>query len=141
MVELANCSRCGRVFVKTVRDICPDCYRDEEEAFQKVYRFIRDQKNREATVLEIVEATGVDEELIMKFVKERRLTPKEFPNLKYPCERCGKGITEGKICLDCRKELTRELEVLEEEERIKREREERAREREKVYFTIDKHKK
>ncbi len=139
MAELANCSRCGAVYVKTVRDICQDCYREEEEAFQKVYEFLRERKNREATVMEIVEATGVDEELIMKFVKERRLTPKEFPNLSYPCERCGRGITTGKICKNCQQELKQDLEILEREEQIKKEREER--ERESVYFTIDKHKK
>lgn len=139
MAELANCSRCGSVFVKTVRDICQDCYRKEEEAFRIVYDFMRERKNREATVLEIVEATGVDEELIMKFVKERRLTPKDFPNLSYPCERCGKGITKGKICLSCQKELKRDLKIIEEEERIKQERAER--EKERVYFTLDKHKK
>lgn len=139
MAELANCFRCGAVYVKTVRDICQDCYHEEEKAFQKVYEFLRERKNREATVMEIVEATGVDEELIMKFVRERRLTPKEFPNLSYPCERCGRGITTGKICKNCQQELKQDLEILEREEQIKKEREER--ERESVYFTIDKHKK
>ena len=50
MTELRNCARCGKVYAKTVRDICPECYRKEEEDFQKVYRFLQNRKNREATI-------------------------------------------------------------------------------------------
>ena len=135
MGELANCSRCGTVYVKTIRDICQDCFKKEEEAFQSVSQFLREKKNREATILEIVEETGVEEELIIKFVKERRLQPTDFPNLAYPCERCGNGITTGKLCENCQKELKNDLAVLEEEERMKQEREER--ERENIYFSFN----
>ncbi|MEJ8764576.1 TIGR03826 family flagellar region protein [Oceanobacillus sp. HCA-5259] len=138
MAELANCSRCGAVYVMTIRDICQDCYKKEEEAFQTVYHFLREKKNREATMIEIVEATGVEEKMIMKFVKERRLLPTDFPNLAYPCDRCGRGITTGKLCENCQKELKSELAILEEEERTKQEREER--ERENVYFSFKKDK-
>lgn len=136
MVELANCSRCGAVYVKTIRDICQDCFKKEEEAFQTVYHFLREQKNRKATMIEIVEETGVDEELIIKFVKERRLMPTDFPNLAYPCDRCGKGITTGKLCDNCQKELKSDLAMLEEEERIKQKRNEK--ERENIYFSFNK---
>lgn len=136
MAELANCSRCGKVYVKTIRDICQDCYRYEEEAFQKVNAFLRVRKNREATVLEIVEATGVEEELITKFVREGRLRPSEFPKLSYPCERCHVPIRNGRYCQDCVEELQRDLELHEEQERKARERE-----RENVYVTFNKDKK
>src|SRR5690625_6316215 len=73
MHELANCANCNQVFVKTVRDICRDCYEAEEKAFEIVYRFLSKRKNREATLKEIVEATEVEESLIIKFIKEKRL--------------------------------------------------------------------
>jgi flagellar operon protein (TIGR03826 family) len=137
MAELANCERCGALYVKTVRDICQDCYKKEEEAFQLVNDFLRERKNRNATILEIAEATDVEEELIIKFVKDRRLTPTEFPNLSYPCERCREQITTGKICESCRRELQKDLRIAEDEERVRRERAEK----ESIYFTLDKHKK
>src|SRR5699024_1306103 len=59
MSELANCVRCGDVFAKQTRNICPDRYKEEEEAFDKVYRFFCDRKNREATVDEITRDTGM----------------------------------------------------------------------------------
>ncbi len=135
MAELANCSRCGAVFVKTLREICQNCYKEEEKAFQIVYDFLKEQKNREATILEIVDATGVEEELIIKFVKERRLTPKDFPMLAYPCERCGEDITTGHICSNCTEELKQDLAQAEEEERVKSER--KKREKTNIYFTMN----
>src|SRR5690625_5510094 len=84
MIELGNCAQCGEVFAKSLRDICPRCYRDEEEAFEIVYRFLMKRKNREATMNEIVEATKVKEELIIKFIKQKRLRTSQFPQLAYP---------------------------------------------------------
>src|SRR5690625_7876288 len=86
MIELGNCAQCGEVFAKSLRDICPRCYREEEEAFEIVYRFLMKRKNREATMNEIVEATKVKEELIIKFIKQKRLRTSQFPQLAYPCE-------------------------------------------------------
>lgn len=139
MAELANCSGCGAVYVRRTRDICQDCYKREEEAFQTVYHFLREKENRRATIIEIVEATGVEEKLIIKFVKARRLLPTDFPNLAYPCDRCGENITSGKLCGNCQEELKSDLAILAEEERINQERAEK--EREDIYFSFNKDKK
>ncbi|WP_229720031.1 TIGR03826 family flagellar region protein [Oceanobacillus neutriphilus] len=109
MGELANCERCDRVFVKQLRDICNDCYKKEEEDFRSVYNFLRKRENRTATIGQIVEATDVDETLIQKFIREKRLQPSHFPNLSYPCERCQRPITEGTICDSCQNELKEDL--------------------------------
>lgn len=140
MQGLANCSRCGDVFVKNLRPICPACYKEEEEAFDIVYRFLRKQENREATILEIVEATGVEEELIIKFVKEKRLRTSQFPKLAYPCERCVAPITTGKVCNDCQADLIKQLET---HEQLEQKKSERTKEQQKanIYFSIDTHKK
>lgn len=124
MGELANCSRCNAVFVKTSRDICPNCYREEEEAFQKVYRFLSKRENREATMAEIVKATGVEEELIIKFIRMNRLEMSRFPKLAYPCERCGVDIVSGKLCEECSQEIIAEFEQHEKlDQRLQQERE------------------
>lgn len=137
MTELANCTRCDAVFVKTTRDICPTCYQVEEAAFQKVYKFLTNRKNREATIQEIVGATKVEEKLIFKFMKEQRLRSSDFPKLTYPCEKCGKGITEGKLCFDCTTDLRKAIEQHEEQSERFAQREEREEEREAVYFALN----
>lgn len=105
MVELKNCIKCGKIFATTIREICPDCYRQEEKAFQLVYQFLRKRKNREATIPQIVHETGVEEALIIKFMKEKRLRISQHPHLNYPCEKCSNPISEGNYCLTCLKKF------------------------------------
>ncbi|TCT20455.1 flagellar operon protein (TIGR03826 family) [Melghiribacillus thermohalophilus] len=133
MGELANCRRCGRVFVKTVRDICEACYKEEEQLFEKVYKYIRKKENRSATIPEVSEATEVDENLIMKWVKEKRIHTKDLPNFTYECERCGSPIQEGKVCQTCAADLKKELER---EEMIQKISEEN-RKKQQTYFSVD----
>lgn len=137
-MELGNCARCGKVFAKTVRDICLDCYRKEEEDFQKVYKFLQNRKNRQATIHEIVEATGVDEDTIIKFLKQKRLRASDFPRLGYPCEKCGKNITEGRLCEDCATYIQSEARIHDEIQKRKEERKKRS--ETSVYYTFGKDK-
>lgn len=127
MAELAHCENCGNVFVKTIRDICHNCYLKEEKMFDKVYAFLRVKENRSATLQEVHEATGVPERTIMRFVKEGRLRTAEFTNLTYPCESCGEPIISGKICRKCAKKIETELEIAEREA-------ERQAQRKRTYF-------
>lgn len=134
MAELANCERCGEVFVKTIRDICQSCFKQEEKDFETVYTFLRQRKNREATLQEIVKATEVEEEIIIKFIKNRRLRTSQFPKLAYPCEKCQTPIVSGKLCSLCSEKLLTELEQYEKNE----ERSAQLTERTNVYYTFNK---
>lgn len=131
MPELDNCQRCGRLYVRNVRGICEECRKEEDKLFDKVYQFIRKRENRQATIVEVVEATGVPEETIMRFVKEGRLRTTQFPNLGYRCEKCGTMIQHGKLCKKCTQTLQTELKKHEEEKRKREEAERRAR----TYYT------
>lgn len=110
MGELANCPRCGKLFVKNgIRDICDECYKKEEEQFDKVYKFIRKRENRSATLKQVNEGTGVPEDIIIRFIKQGRLRTKMMENLTYPCERCGAPIHEGRLCEKCQKEIQNDI--------------------------------
>lgn len=136
MDELTNCPKCGDIFVKNkFRDICQKCWKEEEEAYEKVYQFIRKRENRAATIQQVEEATEVEEELILKFIKTGRLKLTQFPNLGYPCDKCGKIIQKGKICSSCAEKLRKELEIHKAEEERKKEIERR--ERQATYFAVD----
>lgn len=118
MGELQNCPRCDKLFVKNFRDVCQDCFKEEEELFQKVYQFVRKKENRMASIKEVEEGTGVEEELIIKFVKQGRISVHSFPNLAYPCESCGKMIREGRICYLCGGNIRKGLDRLDSEKRF-----------------------
>ncbi len=115
MGELANCPSCNKVFVRTIRNICPECFKEEEKMFDKVYKFLRVKENRSATLQEVHEATGVPETTIIRFVKEGRLRTATFTNLTYPCESCGSPISAGKLCENCIGSIEAELEIAERE--------------------------
>lgn len=130
MAELAHCANCDKVFVKTVRDICHECYLEEEEMYDKVYKFLRKKENRSATLQQVHEATGVPEKTIIRFIKEGRIRTVDFANLTYPCASCGEPINTGKLCHKCVSNIETELEIAEREAR-------RQEQRQRTYFLQD----
>lgn len=126
MVDLIDCPKCGSIYVKNkFRDVCDACYKEEEKQFDAVYKFLRVRENRAATIPRVVEATGIDEDLLLKFIRTGRIKVTSFPNLGYPCDKCGTLIKKGKLCDDCADELRAELELFNKEENRKKELEER----------------
>jgi flagellar operon protein (TIGR03826 family) len=110
MSELSNCPNCNDVFVKTqFREVCQNCWKEEEKQYETVYQFIRKRENRAATIQQVEEQTGVEEELILKFIRSGRLQITHFPNLGYPCDKCGRIIRTSKLCETCTVELRKEL--------------------------------
>ncbi|WP_026691431.1 TIGR03826 family flagellar region protein [Alteribacter aurantiacus] len=129
MNELANCPKCDRLFVKSLRAVCRECHQEVEEMFDRVYTFVKKRENRMAVMSDVTEATGVEELQIIRFVKEGRIHLAHMPNVMFPCEGCGKSIREGRICGSCRSGIRSGLERVEQEERFasrKREDENRA---------------
>lgn len=136
MEELSNCPKCNAIFVKNqFKDICDACYKEEERLYETVYKFIRKRENRTATMQQVIDATGVEEELILKFIKTGRLKLTQFPNLGYPCTKCGKTIREGKLCESCTGQLRKDLNIHKAEEERKKEIEERS--KRGTYFVMD----
>ena len=135
MAELLNCPNCGKVFVKAMRSVCDECARAVEEKFDVVYKFIRKRENRRANMDELHEGTGVEKEFIIQFIREGRLHLSQFPNLAFPCEKCGTNIREGRLCEPCRREIQEGLKSSEREKAHDRRKEEKK--RVQTYSTLD----
>ena len=123
MGNLDNCSECNKLFVRTVRAVCPDCSKKYEEKFQTVHTFVRKKENRMALVTEVSEATGVSVSEIYQFIREGRLNTAHFPNLTYPCESCSSPIKEGRICQACQQRIRQGMELVEKEKELDRNKE------------------
>lgn len=97
--NLKNCPRCGRLFpAGTGRDICGKCLEAEDDDYAIVRRYVRDHPR--STVVEVAEETGVDEEVILQYLRDGRLISNSFAEV-ITCERCGKSIRGGKYCDSC----------------------------------------
>lgn len=113
-MNLGNCPRCGRLFAKNFKDICPSCIKEIEKEYELCVEFLREEKM--ATIQEVHEATGVSIRQITKFIKEGRISVANNPNMMYPCEVCGVLIREGNMCDSCRARLTRDFTAAAKEE-------------------------
>ncbi len=102
-MAIANCKRCGQMFNQTSRVICPDCIAEEEEAFQLVRAYLK--QNREANLQQVVSETGINEAFILDMIYQGRLYLGDNPNMSCPCERCGQDTTSGRYCTTCAVEM------------------------------------
>ena len=102
VMELRNCAGCDRPFLYAGNELCPDCLRKEQKEFEKVYHYLRDNPN--ASIHQLCEDTGVDEKLVLKFLRQGRLQLAEASYL-LQCEFCGQPITTGRICLECARSI------------------------------------
>lgn len=109
-MELRNCPVCGKLFVYTVRNMCPNCAKKDEENFEKVRQYLYDVPN--ATLDEITEKTGVPAKNVLEYLKEGRLMLKKTNTNILSCERCGAPILTGKYCDKCADEMKKQLERL-----------------------------
>ncbi|MCT4479550.1 hypothetical protein CW306_12920 [Bacillus sp. BA3] len=117
-MEVFNCPSCNSLFVMTkFRDVCDACYKEEEDQYDKVYAYIRKKINRTASMMQVVKETGVEDTLIIKFVRTGKLRISQFPNLGIPCEKCGANIKSGRLCGKCSDSLVTDLQAFEYEEK------------------------
>jgi len=69
---LANCPKCGQLFNKTTREICPKCIEAEDKLLSDTQHFLRDNRNagRHQIMLEV---EGVTSDLLDKWVESKRI--------------------------------------------------------------------
>ncbi len=107
-MELKNCEKCGRLFAYTGSNLCTRCnIGDEENDFKKVRDYLYAHPG--ATIIEVSEETGVEEKLILKFLRDSRIEIREEDNVLLDCERCGVPIRSGRYCDSCTAALKREF--------------------------------
>lgn len=97
--NLRNCSQCGKLYIYSGRNLCPECLRQEEEEYKTVRKYVREQ--RDATISQVSKDTGIDEEKILQFLRDGRIQSNRFQNA-LECQRCGKSINEGRYCENCK---------------------------------------
>jgi flagellar operon protein (TIGR03826 family) len=109
MANLRNCPKCGMIFPYQGRNLCKNCLEEEEKEFEKVREYVR--KHRGASVIEVSEATEVEEETIVQFLRDGRLESRGLAASIF-CERCGRTISSGRLCEQCVKEVDAQIKGL-----------------------------
>ncbi|WP_189016436.1 flagellar protein [Paenibacillus marchantiophytorum] len=130
-MNVANCPRCGKIFVKGFAEVCPHCVKDLEQQYDRCLKFLRENKG--INIHDLSEATEVSIKQITKFIREGRISIVHAPNMSYSCEVCGISIRENTICEGCRSKLVKDVKNNSEDERR---RQEQANRDSKVSFKI-----
>jgi flagellar operon protein (TIGR03826 family) len=103
MSEFKNCVKCGRLFKAEMGvKFCSRCLNDSDAEYQLVKEYLYDHPN--SNIVEVSEATNVDEDKILKYLREGKLMVKG-EGILLECERCGETINTGRFCRKCTKEL------------------------------------
>lgn len=71
MAAVEKCRECGRIFASLPRGVCASCLDRREADFRVVRDWLRD--NSGASIPVVSEATGVDEGVIVRFIREGRI--------------------------------------------------------------------
>ncbi|MDT3428017.1 flagellar operon protein (TIGR03826 family) [Paenibacillus forsythiae] len=106
-MNIDNCPRCGRIYVKNIMELCQSCMKELEQQYETCVKYLRENKG--ANIQELSDATGISVKEITRFIREGRISIANAPNMMYPCEVCGTLIREGHMCDSCRGRLTKDL--------------------------------
>ncbi len=107
--RLANCTICGKLYLKDHTDYCLDCYKEMEQEFKVVNDFLKVEENRFASIEEVSTFTEVAEKRIAEFIRDGRIYVEDYPNLGYGCAHCGTLIKRQMLCKNCFEEFTAEV--------------------------------
>ncbi|MNO38674.1 hypothetical protein D3C76_287820 [compost metagenome] len=106
-MNLDNCPRCGRLFVKNLMGLCQPCIKELEHEYEICVEYLRENKG--TNIQELSDATGISIKEITRFIREGRISIANAPNMMYPCEVCGTLIRDGHMCDSCRTRLRKDL--------------------------------
>lgn len=107
-MDVKNCRKCGKLFnYISGMPICQGCKEKNEEVFQKVKKYIRE--NPRADIREVSMECEVEIGQIQQWIREERLEFTDDSPIKLPCENCGAMIRAGKYCEKCKSSMARNL--------------------------------
>jgi flagellar operon protein (TIGR03826 family) len=98
-MPLSNCKRCGSVFARTNKSICPKCFEKEEEDFKRAVDWLRENPGR--TIQKLSDETGIKQSLVLQWIREKRITIGQASGLLC-CNKCGVPIQSGNYCDHCK---------------------------------------
>lgn len=105
-MALSNCKRCGSVFSRVNRPICPDCIKKEDAMLDQATQWVRENPGR--TINAMSEDTGIEKRLILQWVRQKLITLSEKTD-GLVCKRCGEEVSSGTLCDRCKLVLSHDV--------------------------------
>lgn len=100
-METKACERCGALFkyVGFGDEVCPLCAETVKREFESVKAYLNEHGAK--NMYEISIATGVDQKVISRYLRQGRLEIPAGSDVFIKCEMCGAEIRSGRFCMKC----------------------------------------
>jgi uncharacterized Zn finger protein (UPF0148 family) len=108
-MEYSTCPRCGKLFMRLNKPICPACEKEEEKAFDELRDYLEAHPDQPMVV--VSENTGVPMRRILQYIRDGRIemTMGIADENPLKCLRCGTPILIGTYCTACHIKYTQDV--------------------------------
>jgi len=101
MLQNYSCKICGRFFEsEDAAEYCPVCKKNDEIMYTAVREFLLEKPR--SSIFTVTSELKIPVKVIKRFLREDRLEIVESNNNFLKCERCGKSISSGYYCRECK---------------------------------------
>lgn len=111
MKRFANCTKCGVLFPKKLRNICDSCLEKEKKIIEKIVSFVKNCPEPAVSITVISENTGIELKEIQNLYNKGRLTD-IADRITTRCKICGTETKEsekkGHFCPKCVQQMITE---------------------------------
>lgn len=103
MERAANCNHCGKFFEPVgLETLCRSCFEADMTEYDKIRQYL--YAHPKAKIFEVSNNLDVPISHIKRYLREDRLEIVEKVQHFLKCDKCGKPISSGILCNDCKKE-------------------------------------
>jgi predicted amidophosphoribosyltransferase len=102
-----NCPSCGKIFMDNAFGICDSCRTAQEQNFRDIKDYV--DENRNCTLGELSDATGVSIKRILGYIREGRLMATSGMAGEVTCKSCGAPVAFGNFCDACNQKLSSDI--------------------------------
>ena len=99
------CKKCKKIYPDTGYggDYCPSCHKADEMILEQLQQYV--EINSTDSMEIVSEKTGIEDKIIIQYLKDKRLIVSEDSPLYIECEMCRKKIHTGRLCIVCSQKL------------------------------------
>jgi len=87
------------MFAKKYNPLCDTCTKAEEEIFEKVYEYVRENPNQ--SLPQVAEACEVTTKRLLQYVRDGKIEATNGMNGDVLCSQCQTPIKKGRMCEKC----------------------------------------
>lgn len=111
--NLVNCKKCGAVFRKSFRDICPSCIEKEHKEIEIINKFVADNKDSGVSIEVLSEKLDIPTSAIQYYISKGRLN-EAVTKIRQKCRICGVELpdnyTKKFVCPKCKESVEKTIE-------------------------------